>query len=218
MDSYLKEVANPDQNVFTVVKCGADENSKKTGCVKCDTNYSYFNVKTLECVACKQFDKEKKICYDNMTYLTNTTKTELMLGASKGDVDNYIKTQDTRFKETPDLYLRCPGEKPYSVKGVCQACEKYFNVSSGACATCDFFDPNTKTCGPAVVPKSYISNLKYGVPPYYTKNTTQFLEEYDKAVKAGASVCPFTTPFFNGVECVVCPKTDQYFNLDLKKC
>ena len=65
-----------------------------------------------------------------MTYLTNTTKSDMMLGVAQGDVETYIKTQDTKFKETPDLYMRCPGDKPYSVKGVCQTCEKYFNVKS----------------------------------------------------------------------------------------
>jgi hypothetical protein len=141
-----------------------------------------------------------------------------MLGVSNGDVDEYVKTQDLRFKENPDLYLRCGIDKPYSVKGVCQACDKYFNVSSTSCTTCDVYDSTTKTCGPAVATKPYISNLKYGVPPYYTKNTTQLLEEYDKSLKAGATVCPYTTPFFNGKDCIVCPKSDQYFNLDLKKC
>ena len=75
-----------------------------------------------------------------MTYLTNTTKTDMMLGASPGDVDRFVKTQSIKLKDTPDLYLRCPGEKPYSIKGVCQTCEKHFNVSSSECAKCDFFD------------------------------------------------------------------------------
>ena len=60
----------------------------------------------------------------------------MMLGVAQGDVENFIKTQDTKFKENPKLYSICPGDKPYSVKGVCQTCEKYFNVTSTSCTTC----------------------------------------------------------------------------------
>lgn len=51
----------------------------------------------MECVACKNFSKEQKICYDNMTYLTNTTGgKDKMLGNSADDVDKYIKEQETK--------------------------------------------------------------------------------------------------------------------------
>jgi hypothetical protein len=96
--------------------------------------------------------------------------------------------------------LKCPFDKPYSIKGICQSCQKYFNVSSSECTKCDFFDITTKTCNS----KQYVSNLKYGVPPYYTKNTTKLLEDYDIAIKKGVEVCPFATPFFNGNSCIVC--------------
>ena len=105
-----------------MVKCAADENSKKTGCVKCNNDYSYFNVKSLECVACKQFDQNSKICYDNMTYVTNTSNTSQMLGVFPGDVDNYVKSEQSKYKNNPDGFLICPSTKPYALKGVCQSC------------------------------------------------------------------------------------------------
>lgn len=109
-------------------------------------------------------------------------------------MDDYVKLQETKIKETPDLYLICPKDKPFSVKGTCQNCDKFFNVSSSQCTVCDYFDDISRTC----TTRPYVSNLKFGVPPYYTNNTTRVTEEYNKANKDGTPVCPFTTPFFNG--------------------
>jgi hypothetical protein len=108
----------------------------------------------------------------------------------------------------------CSADNPFSIKGVCQKCEKYFNVSSSQCVSCDYFDDVSKICAT----RQYVSNLKYGVPAYYTSNSTKLIEEYDAAIKKGTPVCLFTTPFYNGIECIACPKTDDYFNLDMKRC
>lgn len=44
-------------------------------------------------MTCKKFDKDKKICYDNITYVTNTTITDNFVGLNPGDADNYVKAQ-----------------------------------------------------------------------------------------------------------------------------
>lgn len=81
VDAYLKELSNPDQKLYNVTKCADDQNSIKSGCVKCNDKYPLFNVKTLECVQCKNFNQTLKICYDNMTFLTNTSIKDKFLGA-----------------------------------------------------------------------------------------------------------------------------------------
>ena len=94
-------------------------------------------------------------------------------------MDRYVKEQETKIKQNPDLYLMCPQDKPFSIKGSCQNCDRYFNVTSGQCTVCDYFDSISHTC----TTRPYVSNLKYGVPPYYTKNATRVIEEYNNASK-----------------------------------
>ena len=131
-----------------------------------------------------------------MTYVTNVEKKDKFLGLKEGDVDKFVTEQQTKSKSNPDTILVCSLQKPFLIKGVCQNCDKYFNVVSSECTTCDSYDVKTKKCLPNL-PKVHISNLKYGVPAYYAQNMTKILEDYDKGIKNGTPICQFSTPFFN---------------------
>jgi hypothetical protein len=74
------------------------------------------------------------ICTDNITFLTNTTNLDKLVGVKSGDVSAYAENQTKLIKAKPDDYMICAQNKPFAINKTCTACLNLFNVSNNICA------------------------------------------------------------------------------------
>jgi hypothetical protein len=81
---------------------------------------------------CTKID-QNGICLDNVTFITNTSSLDKLLGAKEGDVTSYVANQNKLISASPDNYMICESVKPYIVNKACSTCPTYYNVSSSAC-------------------------------------------------------------------------------------
>lgn len=81
--NYTDLFKNLNQSQYTIQNCSSTEYSTKTGCVACkDTEY--FCVDCLKCMNCTSLDPKSGICLDGITFLTNTTNLDKLVGTKSG--------------------------------------------------------------------------------------------------------------------------------------
>jgi hypothetical protein len=119
----------------------------------------------------------------------------------------------------------CPDAQPHYNGYVCLSCDpgQFFNYDTFQCSYCptgSSFDLNTRTCL-QVLPVGLVQtnidskNLIYGGiskaqwQSYYNSNKTAYPNIQD---------CPTQTPYYDGINCVQCPSTMPYFNLEYRLC
>lgn len=122
--------------------------------------------------------------------------------------------------------VECPAGKQFynNDTKLCQSCPEntYFNYDNFECINCSpkVFDINVKQCLDQAENNTYQTSLESpnllggGIPfnehkDYYNGNETAYPDIED---------CPAEKPYFDGINCIMCPNITPYFNLKYRRC
>lgn len=107
----------------------------------------------------------------------------------------------------------------------CQGCPEntYFNYDTNKCVSCDpkKYDINIHKCIQEADPNTYqtnvttADNLVNGGIPAQQYNDTYF---QNQETYPNMQDCPPEAPYFDGINCIMCPSVAPYFNLRTRLC
>ena len=129
---------------YASIKCsGTKPYATLEGCITCnDTKAPYFNIKTLSCEACGDYQYFKDCRCNNYAMLTNTEK---MVGYL--EVDNYTKynvekMNNFTYIQNPNTTKFCSADSPFfHIDNVCVACNStdspIFDLKARKCVNVD---------------------------------------------------------------------------------
>lgn len=187
--------------------------------VLCPTTNTYYDISSGKCIVCAKYEPTTQTCQGpKFPNLTNS---------------NWIVNDNNTMKvvtwrnglEKVDGSIECPAEAPYYNNQSCVSCppNTYFNYDSFQCQQCNpplAFDINLHACITQADPGQYQTslaspNLLYGGYPY---NQWQDTYNQNKASNPKIADCPAAQPYFDGVNCIMCPSYLPYFSLSLRTC
>lgn len=104
---------------------------------------------TLKCVQCKNYDKDKKICYDGVYFQPDVQAVNgTFLAKDEDDVKDYLAEVQQKTDDAVDV-VKCNQDEPYSNGEKCFACpedKNLFDLESKECSNCpEGYNHNSET-------------------------------------------------------------------------
>lgn len=216
IDAMNQNIQNLKNSGSPYLECSQSQpyyNPNTKSCTSLCSAGQYLDLATAKCIPCTTYDAKSHSCplpVVNYADLSNPN----WIAANPAAVTQ----QRDSLKSQPGSQI-CPSTAPFLSNGNCVGCiaaTPYFNYDTKKCEACAVFSPNTHTCS-QVKPNPQYPDMS---DPNWTTSDINQLTTWiaDLKSKPGATICPNSTPHYNGASCVACANPTPLFNYDTKKC